>query len=216
MLLKNPTFYSPWLFPIYKYDPNINSLQKNNFQGIISLLAIFFFWLWSIAVIIWVKPVSLGICIGCLVEMIAMLYFVYLTTESTNLLTEALSREDLVIKAAKKSWLQARNSYLKSKCVTKIGNLVGFSEYVKEVQVLRSFIEKAKANVKQRNVQKINPDPESLKKNVETQDLKELYSQLDIKIKAENDAFEDEVRLLIHFELLVVLSVGQARVKTLK
>lgn len=206
-------FYSPWIFPVYKYDPNINSLQKSNFQGVISLTVIFFFWLWSIAVVIWVKPVSLGICIGCLVEMLAMLYFVYLTTETSCLMSEALSREDLVTKVVKKSWLQAKNSYLKSKCVTKVGNLVGFVEYTKEVQVLRNFIEKTKSNIKQKTLQKINPDPESLKNTLESQDLKELYSQLDIKLKAQSNAFEDEVRLLVHFELLVVLSVKQAIVK---
>lgn len=195
-------------------------MKKDNAQGIVILGVLLLFWIWSIAVAIWVTPVSLGISLGCLVEMVALIYFVYMTTDSTNMLSDALSREDLFQRVVKKSWLQARNNYLASRNVTKIGDLVNFAEFSKEVEVLGQFIELTRNRLKKEGYaenttspKKVTPDPESLEKSKEKQELKELYKTLANKKKAAADAFKDEVRLLIHFELMVVLSISQAVVR---
>jgi len=204
-------FYSPWIFPIYKYDPAVNNLKNNNSQGYVSLSALGFFWLWSIAVVIWVRPISIGISIGCLVEMIALLYFVYVTTETSNSLSIALSREDLFQKGLKKAWLQARNSYLEHKHVTKISNLVNFVEHLGEAKVVEKYIETTKASVRKESSapQKVNPDPESLTKQSKAQNIKKLYEDLGVKVKSASHELRDEFRLLIHFELLIVLTITQ-------
>lgn len=211
----NPVFYSPWIFPIYKYDPAVNNLKNNNSQGYVSLSALGFFWLWSIAVVIWVRPISLGISIGCLVEMIALLYFVYVTTETSNSLSIALSREDLFQRSVKKAWLQARNSYLEHKHVTKIANLVNFIEHLGEAKVVEKYIETTKAAVRKESSapQKVNPDPESLTKQNKAQNIKKLYEDLGVKVKAASHELRDEFRLLIHFELLLVLTIIQTIVR---
>lgn len=143
-----------------------------------------------------------------------------MTTDSTNMLSDALSREDLFQRVVKKSWLQARNNYLASRNVTKIGDLVNFAEFSKEVEILNKFIELTRTRLSKEGYaqnttspKKVTPDPESLEKAQEKQELKELYKTLATKKKAASDAFKDEVRLLIHFELMVVLSIGQAVTK---
>lgn len=197
----------------------MNNLKNNNSQGYVSLSALGFFWLWSIAVVIWVRPVSIGISIGCLVEMIALLYFVYVTTETSNSLSLALSREDLFHRALKKAWLQARNGYLEHKHVTKISNLVNFVEHLGEAQVVRKYIETTKASVRKEASapQKVSPDPESLTKQKENkaQNIKKLYEDLGAKVKSASDELRDEFRLLIHFELLLVLTITQTIVSDL-
>jgi len=205
----NPVFYSPWIFPIYKYDPTINNLKNNNVQGYVSLSALLFLWLWSIAVVIWVRPVSLGISLGCLVEMIALVYFVYVTTDTTNSLSISLSREDLFQRVVKKAWLQARNSYLEHKAVTKIANLVNFTEHLGEAQVVKKYIATTKTALKKEGVQKVTPDPESLAKQNKAQNIKKLYEDLGVKLKSASHELRDEFRLLIHFELLIVLTITQ-------
>lgn len=210
----SPVFYSPWVFPIYKYDPNLNALKKDSAQGYMTFAVIFFFWIWTIAVSIWITPVSVGISLGCLCEVVAAVYFMYMTSDSTTMLSEALKRDDLFGKTVKKAWLQARGIYMTSKHVTKAADILTFAEYEKETSTLKAFIEETKTGVKneieKQQVQQVKPDPESLKKKPESTELKQLYAKLAEKVKATNDAFKDEVRLLIHFELMVLLGIGQA------
>ena len=213
----SPVFYSPWVFPIYKYDPNVNALKKDSALGYMTFGVIFFFWIWTIAVSIWINPVSIGISLGCLCEIVAAVYFMYMTSDSTSMLSEALKREDLFGKTVKKAWLQARNVYMTSKHVTKASDLLTFSEYEKETNTLIAFIEETKTNVRKQadkqQVQQVKPDPESLNKKPESTELKQLYAKLAEKVKATNGAFKDEVRLLIHFELMVLLGIGQSVVR---
>ena len=165
-------------------------------------------WLWSITVVIWVRPSSLGISLGCLAEILAVLWFVYMTTFSTSLMGEALSRSDLFERCVKRAWLQARNGYLGLKNVLKISDVSTYEELYQWRNAARGHVNTA---MSRSTSKKVKPSSEGGTDAAE-QELLELYGELSITQRNLRKAFKDEVRLLIHFELLLIVSIVQIMV----
>ena len=117
-------------------------------------------------------------------------------------MSSALSRPDLFQKCVKRAWLQARNAYLQEKHVNKVADVVTYEEYLKEKETLLGFI-KALQN---KHSNSVGPTDTNLKA---PQELRELFEKLNSTEKHLNEAFNDEVRFLIHFELLLITSINQ-------
>jgi hypothetical protein len=198
-------FYSPWIFPIYKFDPKIGNLRLYNEQGYHTLIVIFGVWLWSIMLVIWVSPTSVGICLGCLIEVAASVWFVFLTTYSTDELGAALERDDLFQECIKRAWLDARIKFLQSKNALKIADVVTFEEHKKERANILNFIQAQRKTYGKSG--KVGPIQGDANKK-ESRDLHELYEQLLLVDANILLSFKDEVRLLIHLELLLMTSIN--------
>jgi hypothetical protein len=61
-----PMFFSPWIFPIYKYADVQRVIKIRNRPVLTFIFALLMFWTWTICVIIWVKPVAYGVTISTL------------------------------------------------------------------------------------------------------------------------------------------------------
>lgn len=170
-------------------------------------MVIFGVWLWSIMLVIWVSPTSVGICLGSLVEVSAAVWFVFLTTYSTDELGAALERDDLFEECIKRAWLDARTKFLLSKNVQKIADVVTYQEHKKERENILKFIE-AQRKTFSRSGGKVGPTQTEETTKKDSRDLHELYEQLNSIDSHILHAFRDEVRLLIHLELSLMTSIN--------
>jgi hypothetical protein len=73
-----PIFFSPWVFPIFKYDPKKDCLKKHNVIGVILFGVLAGLLVWSILCAIWVKPMYVGIGIGSLIEVLICLCAIWI------------------------------------------------------------------------------------------------------------------------------------------
>lgn len=62
-----PIFYSPWVFPIYKYDPKAEKLKHHNKVGVVMYTVLGLILIWSVLCVAWLEPRYVGIGIGSLV-----------------------------------------------------------------------------------------------------------------------------------------------------
>ena len=73
-----PIYYSPWIFPIYKYYPNENDVEPYS-SAVVAFYAISAIaWFWCIWVSVEVSPSWLGAFLTCILEgviMVVTLYF---------------------------------------------------------------------------------------------------------------------------------------------
>jgi hypothetical protein len=60
----NPLFYSPWIFPVYAFNPKKNDIISRNRPNVILILSLMIMICWSATCTVWVKPYSLGIALG--------------------------------------------------------------------------------------------------------------------------------------------------------
>jgi len=75
-----PLFFSPWIFPIYKYSLKNDLLIENSYPTMVFLAGCLMFLIWSVTVSIWVYPVVVGICLTCLTELIVFMILVLIMT----------------------------------------------------------------------------------------------------------------------------------------
>mmetsp|Transcript_7891 Transcript_7891/g.1034 ORF Transcript_7891/g.1034 Transcript_7891/m.1034 type:complete len:326 (+) Transcript_7891:2950-3927(+) len=85
-----PIFFSPWIFPIYKYSPMQERIAEYNRAGIFIYLVIFMLNFWSILAIIWVDPIDIGVSVGSLSLILLILISIYISGISPLQLSEAV------------------------------------------------------------------------------------------------------------------------------
>ena len=101
-----PIYHSPWVYPIYKYYPDLNDVEPYTSGVVIfyALAAIAFFW--SIWATIEISPSWLGVSMTCALEVLTIFFTLYVTN-TNNMLYRQISPyvDHLVIKTA---WLDAK------------------------------------------------------------------------------------------------------------
>jgi hypothetical protein len=71
----SPLYISPFVFPMYMYNPDNSSMTVENEVGMAAYTTIGTFMLWGIFCIVFINPLGMGIMITCL----SLLSFVVLT-----------------------------------------------------------------------------------------------------------------------------------------
>ncbi len=54
---EEPLYFSPWIFPIFKYSSEHKIIKINNLPVVLFFFSILMLFSWTISLIIWVKPV---------------------------------------------------------------------------------------------------------------------------------------------------------------
>lgn len=58
---KKPIFYSPWIFPIYKYDPRKQDVVPHNRAAASAIAGLVILIMWSVLASVWITPTHVGV-----------------------------------------------------------------------------------------------------------------------------------------------------------
>jgi len=103
-----PLFFSPWVFPIYKYDPKEEKIKNHNNVGVMMYSVLGMTLVWSVLCVVWLEPVYIGIGIGSLCCLLIILSTIYIAGISPIQLGFALRNVENNPKSIKKAWLEAK------------------------------------------------------------------------------------------------------------
>jgi hypothetical protein len=67
-----PVFFSPWLFPVYVYNPKKNDVEAHNLPTVALIGGLVTMMLWSVLCSIWVYPHNVGVSLSILFELLLM------------------------------------------------------------------------------------------------------------------------------------------------
>ena len=101
-----PTFYSPWIFPVYIYDPKKNDVVSKNMPAIMMFLGFMIMILWSILASVWLAPIHVGISLSIFFEvcmLISVLFMIHTTSFQLNQVTKDIDK-----KIIRRAWLDAK------------------------------------------------------------------------------------------------------------
>lgn len=177
---------------------------------------LFAFWIWTVLQAIWVYPVHYGVATGVLVEIVAAIWMIYLCTLTTSQLNEALAFDNLFEAVVKRSWLQAKRTFLSSNQALKFKDILSYPQYLEDELYLSEYIKKKKEKYKQSRKKKsasaIAPAEKGGAPKVSAEGLKSLYEQLFMSNLATRLYYNDEVKMIIHFEMLIINEINNLRV----
>ena len=70
---RKPIFFSPWIFPVYIYNPKKNDVESHNEPSIALILGFLILMLWSLLASVWITPVGFGVSVGAVLELILVI-----------------------------------------------------------------------------------------------------------------------------------------------
>lgn len=121
-----PIFFSPWVFPIYIFDPKKQSIKSANLPAgsIIGALVLLLFW--SVLATAWFTPVHAGVALSILFEhllIIMMILFVQISHLQLHKLQTYIDR-----KTIKRAWLESKARYVANVNAFNRNELVSYEE----------------------------------------------------------------------------------------
>ena len=200
---KEPIYFSPWVFPIFKYKAKKNDIELRNNPVILIFVALFSAYLWSFQCTIWITPFYYGIGISCLIEVLTMLFVLFLISFTPTLLADNKANLDRLL--VKRSWLEAKTDYVNTKSITTPQSTITFKEITEKHDSIVEHLNKLKSD---KNYQ---PSEEELKwkpGDMDKNDFMSLYQCRKYLYQVEQektDIYIDELSLIIHFEILLIL-----------
>lgn len=125
-----PIYFSPWIFPVFKYYSKRNDIGLRNKPAAKVLFALFLAYLWSFQCAAWISPFYYGISVSCLVEVLTILFVLYTITFTPTHFEDSKSSLDQLL--VKRSWLEAKNDYVTTKHITTPESMITFEEIVQK------------------------------------------------------------------------------------
>lgn len=77
-----PLFFSPWVFPVYIYNPKKNDVESHNGPSIAIITSFIILLIWSVLASVWVFPHSIGVSLTVLFEILMTLVTLFLVSVS--------------------------------------------------------------------------------------------------------------------------------------
>jgi hypothetical protein len=135
-LRKRPVFFSPWIFPIFRYDPKKQDIEKQNLpaQCLLASLVILIFW--SVLATVWFTPTHVGVSLTIFFEMLLILTMIFLIQISHLQLKKVSSFVDN--KIIRKAWLEAKQTYAANRNAQSRADLVTFEEFIMRRDLFRN------------------------------------------------------------------------------
>ena len=196
-----PIFYSPWIFPIYKYDPKKETLLSHNTFGVMIVLICGMILVWSVLCVIWLRPIWIGIAVGALAEILLALFGIYLAGISPLQLSLAIENIANKEAAVKRAWLMAKMSYLSKKGVTRADDRASWQDRHKKRKQLLEMI-----NAKRNDTEYTNTEYTKKENNIawkdkemELNNLRDMYMELYAEEKKETQQYLSELKMMVHF-----------------
>eukprot|EP00359_Climacostomum_virens_P005569 CAMPEP_0204912218 /NCGR_PEP_ID=MMETSP1397-20131031/10410_1 /ASSEMBLY_ACC=CAM_ASM_000891 /TAXON_ID=49980 /ORGANISM="Climacostomum Climacostomum virens, Strain Stock W-24" /LENGTH=1540 /DNA_ID=CAMNT_0052083079 /DNA_START=351 /DNA_END=4973 /DNA_ORIENTATION=- len=205
-----PLFFSPWVFPIYRYDPVQDRLVSYNITGALIYFVLGLGVIWSVVCVIWLSPASIGIAVGCLSEVLICLVSIYIAGISPLQLgaaTTLLNFKDHP-QEVKRAWLECKKDYLTIKGATYPDDFPNYQDRLSKLSSINRLIAAAKSNTQ--------VEIEDLATNkawteLPPKDLRELLFLLFCEDDQLSKQYTDELELMIHFQLLLVVGAFSFR-----
>jgi len=72
-----PIYHSPWIFPIYKYYPDLNDVEPHSSAVVQFYFLMLLMMAWCVVATAEVSPAWLGVALTCLIEMIMVIVSLY-------------------------------------------------------------------------------------------------------------------------------------------
>ncbi len=202
--LTEPTFLSPYVFPVYSYNANRQTSIPYNFTIIglyLTLLAALF---WGILLSVYAYPMYYGVSVCCLVVVIIDFLSLFLITYTSIKLQEC--KEYITSEALNTGWLRAKKKYVESQNAINLGELISYSE----LQDVHKIVKNKEGNG---GVQQLRlSSKQILNINVEALTEKQQYDLLHEVEDEIKERYIDETKLMIDFQLLVMLSAINAKI----
>jgi hypothetical protein len=108
-----PIYFSPWVFPVFKYVAKKNDIQLRNTPTAFVFLSFALAMAWSFQCAVWIEPVSTGVSVSCLVEVLFLVFILYLSSFTPAMLEDIKMNLDQLL--VKRAWLEAKNDFLQTK-----------------------------------------------------------------------------------------------------
>ena len=196
-----PLYFSPWIFPVFKYNSKKNDIILRNEPVAYVLLSLLLGLGWSFQCTVWIKSVAIGISVSCLVEVVFIIFVLYLVSFTSVMLEDVRPTLDQLI--VKRSWLEAKNDYVEAKRIDTPESMVTFEEISDMRDEIVSHMYKLKYDKNYANA-----DGQDLKWNLKNIDASSVHAcrkyLFDVEVEKTN-IFLDEISLLVQFELLLIL-----------
>jgi hypothetical protein len=131
-----PVFFSPWVFPIYIFNPKKQDVQRNNLPAGCLLGAFVLLLFWSILATAWFTPVHVGVALSILFEnllILTVMYMVQISHLQMNKLKEYIDN-----KIIRRAWIEAKGTYVHNRNAFSREELVTFEELVHRKNMFRN------------------------------------------------------------------------------
>lgn len=206
-----PVYISPWIFPIFKYVAKKHDIEIRNGPVTIVLFSILLALGWSFQCSVWVTPTTTGIAVSCLCEVFFVVLILYLAAFSPVMLGDVkMSLDQLIVK---RSWLEAKDDYVKAKSIETPESMITFLEIAEQREAVLSHLTKIRkdSNFAQKgddypwNAKGVNP--------CSIHSLRNYMFELEIE---QTGIYLDEVSIIVQFELLMILYSNARLIKDQK
>lgn len=101
-----PLFYSPWLFPVYIYNPKKNDVEPHNLPSVAMISGFTIMICWSVLASVWIYPHHVGVSLSILFEIFMIIAILFLVSISAHQLKEVTV--DIDKKIIRRAWLEAK------------------------------------------------------------------------------------------------------------
>lgn len=135
-LRKRPVFYSPWIFPIFRYDPKKQDIIKDNLPAACLLASLVIMVAWSVLATVWFNPTHVGVSLTIMFEMLLILTMIFLVQISHLQLRKVSTFVDS--KIIRRAWLEAKLTYVNNRNAASRADLVSYEEYVRRRDLFRN------------------------------------------------------------------------------
>jgi hypothetical protein len=216
-------FYSPWLFPIYKYNGTKNDIEPHKTPAILIIITCVVVLLWGILTSVYVKPVWIGVCITIVAEIFIIQLSIYLIYSGSAHKEEVEDFiDELVVKQA---WLDSKANFVNMLGISERCEYVSYEKWWRRRFHLNNYIRSIRGST-------LNLPPERDEFHLDRKELEEagdkkayhrgklegwvdveiynldscedmlaLLYETDVDLRA---AYMNELELIIQFQLLIV------------
>lgn len=190
--MNSPTYYSHFIFPIFKIDPKTNALSRYDSIGVKLIGSLFLMLIFGVITVIWTRPIYIGVNIICLAEVIAFVIILLIITQNPTELGDVVYNERIKIDSIlKKAWLDAKKTFFHGKSANSLNDYLNYTSLQENLTQLKSKIEAQKSVMP--------PNEKSIRDLVQS-----LLEEGKLSLSMRETA-QDELSILVTFQLKVIL-----------
>lgn len=206
---RKPLFFSPWIFPIYRYSTKRNDVVLYNKPTVILLTSLLLILIWSVLAAAFLQPYWIGICISILLEIIIVVTALYLISISSIQLAAIMPFVDEIL--LKNAWMEAKQAYVRDRGAFSRANLL---TYIKQRERRDDFRKLVKANAGNAPGAQIKfPDNKDYDwVDEEEVDYGNRVSQLTYvfeQARLTKKTYMEELQLVVYFQLMLIAQANQ-------
>lgn len=135
---RKPIFFSPWIFPIYRFSCKKNDVILYNGPTIVLLSSLLLVLVWAILAAAFLKPYWIGICISILIEITLVVTALYLISISSIQLAAMLPFVDEIL--LKNAWMESKKAYIRDRGAFSRASLLTYIKQRDRRNDFREFI----------------------------------------------------------------------------